>query len=77
MAETRWAVTPRSRLVTDDSCHWYCIPSELRGKFDEWVRSYQSWEDEELITYDGPDFNEYRLNSHITNYTFLDLREDQ
>lgn len=25
------------RLTTDDSGHWYLVPLELEGVFDEWV----------------------------------------
>ena len=68
----------RYRLVTDDSGHWYSIPYGLWTRFKEWDESFQDdGGTEEWLRkkYEGPDFNEFRLNTHISNYTYTDLRE--
>jgi hypothetical protein len=62
----------RFRLVSDDSGHQYSIPQGLWARFGEWLNSY---DDDFKGTYEGPDFNEFRLNSHISNYTYTDLQE--
>lgn len=62
----------RFRLVTDDSCHWYAIPADEQDDFERWVKSF----DDGAPQYGGPDYSEYRLNTHISNYTFPYLCED-
>ena len=62
----------RFRLVSDDSGHQYSIPQGLWARFKEWERSYA---DDFEGKYEGPDFNEFRLNSHISNYTYTNLQE--
>jgi hypothetical protein len=58
-------------FVQDDSCHWYCIPADQRHNFDLWVESFVA----DASTYRGPDFEQYRLNMHISNYSFTDPKE--
>lgn len=57
----------RFRFVTDESCHWYCIPSEKESAFSRFVQS------------EGEigDFDKYRLNMHVSRYTFSDINEDK
>lgn len=55
-------------LMQDDSSHWYCIPIEYKEKFDNWAYS----EDEEIYEFD---FDQYRLNMHISNYCFENFEE--
>lgn len=62
------------RLVSDDSGHRYAIPAGERANFDAWVASF---EDDVDSGYKGPDFEQYRLDMHIANYTFTDLQEDK
>lgn len=64
----------RFRLEQDDSGHWYAIPTEQKMQFDEWLLSFENYEG---LIYDGPDFEEYRLNMHPSNYTFTDFQEDK
>jgi hypothetical protein len=74
-AVDKCAPSPRFRFVQDDSSHRYAIPAELRDQFDKWVASYeQDWN--EYVPFDGPDFDQYRLNMRPSNYTFTDLKED-
>lgn len=56
-------------LVPDESGHWYCIPLMLKKRFKTWV--YQE-EDENDIP---EDFDEYRLNMHLSNYCFENFKE--
>jgi hypothetical protein len=65
----------RFRLVQDNSSHWYAIPADQRVKFEEWMNTF-GWGDHEYH-YKGPDFSEYRLNMHPSNYMFTDLKEDK
>lgn len=65
----------RTRLVQDDSCHWYAIPADQRAKFEEWVNTF-GW-GEHPYRYEGPDFEQYRLSMHPSNYTFVKLEEDK
>ena len=57
-------------LVQDDSSHWYCIPVETREFFDSWCA-----EMEEQGVSDLYDFEEYRLNMHISSYCFENFQE--
>ena len=61
----------RFRLVQDDSSHWYAIPAGLWAMFAMWERSFEDGAEE----YTGTDFNQYRLGSHPSQYTFTDLQE--
>jgi hypothetical protein len=62
----------RLRFIQDDSCHWYAIPAEQGVEFERWVKSF---EDETEDQYDGPDFENCRLN-HPSRYTFVGLKEN-
>ena len=62
----------RFRLVSDDSGHTYAIPADMREKFESWCLSFE----DENEKYDGPDFEEFRLGMHESDYTFTDLQED-
>lgn len=60
----------RFRFVQDDSCNWYAIPvGDLLG-FRIWEESFNDGPE-----YFGTDYDAYRLNTAISNYTFADLRE--
>jgi hypothetical protein len=50
----------------DESGHWYSIPVDKKKDFESWAY------DED---YDGEDFEECRLNMHISNYQFEYLEE--
>ena len=65
----------RLRLVFGDDGHWYAIPADKRGVFEDWVESESKWVMDEY-TYTGEDFEKYRLNMHPSSYTFTDLQED-
>lgn len=69
----------RFRIVSDDSGHEYAIPAHLREQFNAWVVSFDDFDAPEGTerVYEGPDFDEYRLNMHISNYTLTDLQEDK
>lgn len=59
----------RLRLVQDDSSHWYAIPADKREEFETWAHIWSG--------YEGEDFEQYRLNMYISNYTFTDLLESK
>lgn len=54
------------RLMQDDSCHWYAIPVGKEQQFRDWVRYMGGTNDD----YEGPDFDDDRLNFHIQSYAF-------
>lgn len=62
----------RMCLIQDDSSHWYCIPAELKKRFDlllpEIEREGYSVEFDNL-------FDGMRLAMHPSNYSFVDLQE--
>ena len=53
-------------LRQDDSAHWYFIPLGMDGHFDDWV-AYTSGDDN---GYEGPDYEEFRLEMHPGQYVF-------
>lgn len=63
--------TPRFRFVQDDSCHWYAIPEEKELEFNSWIFFTENGE-----TWNGLDFEQFRLNCHISSYSFVDLKGD-
>ena len=52
-------------FVSDDDAHWYCIPVDDKELFYQWLDG----DDENF------DFNECRLNMHISNYCFENFSE--
>ncbi len=60
----------RFRFVQDDYCHWYAIPEGDWTAFEAWVLSFE----EGAPQWTGADFNEFRLDSHPSHYTVLDLQ---
>jgi hypothetical protein len=44
--------------------------------FNAWV-VYMSDEGEVYVPWEGEDFDQYRLNTHLSNYTFTDPKEDE
>ena len=54
-------------LVQDDSSHWYCIPVNDREAFERWADD----SDDDTVL----DFDEYRLNMHVSNYCFENFKE--
>jgi hypothetical protein len=58
----------RYRIRYDDSGHEYFVPIHLEGQFDAWVASY---EDDNEAGYDGPGFEENRIDGR---FTFTDPR---
>ena len=79
MAKLHTITTPRSarfRFVQDDSGHWYAIPASNHKAFDAWVL-YISDEGENYVPYEGEEFDSFRLNMHLSNYTFSNLLEDK
>ena len=67
---------PRFRFAEDDSSHWYAIPADMCNAFNAWV-VYMSDEGEVYVPWEGEDFDQYRLNTHLSNYTFTDPKEDE
>lgn len=55
--------------MQDDSSHWYAIPADKREEFETWAHIWSG--------YEGEDFEQYRLNMYISNYTFTDLLESK
>lgn len=64
----------RLRLVQDDSCHWYAIPAGFQQEFDAWVQSFEDSGD--APEYEGPDFDDYRIDGHPSFYTFTGLERE-
>jgi len=58
----------RYRIMGDDSGHDYYVPVELEEKFEEWANSFEEGTEDE---YEGPDFQENRIDGH---FTFTDPR---
>ena len=63
----------RFRFISDDSGHTYAIPADKREAFERWVDSFN---DSAEGDYSEGDFEQYRINMHASNYTFIDLQED-
>jgi hypothetical protein len=63
--ETRW------RFVSDDDCHDYLIPAELKEEFDTWAAAGPYWEN-----YVGEDFDIYRVDGW-QQFTFTDPRSER
>jgi hypothetical protein len=59
----------RQMLVSDEDCHWYCIPVRLAKLFDE----LENKEDD--CDSFNETFEEYRLNMHPSCYSFVDFKE--
>jgi len=68
-----------SRLcfVSDDSDHWYALPVRKRLRFNELLAKLESGNDltdEEWREW-SREFEPYKLNMHISSYSFKDLKE--
>ncbi len=46
------------RLIQDDSGHWYLIPADKSDEFEDWV---ESMGDPMFTSYDGSDYDQYRM----------------
>jgi len=57
-------------LIQDDDCHWYAIPLSLKREFAIWNTT-----DPEDDDFDCCKFGEYRLNKHISSYSFENIEE--
>ena len=60
----------RYRIVGDNSGHKYFIQVGQEDLFYAWVESEEAYEN---VGYEGPDFNENRIDG---NFTFTDPRND-
>jgi len=65
----------RYRLVQDDSSHWYCVPADQLEQFNDLLERSIN-EDYDAEGEFNRLFTHCRLNMHITNYTFTDLKKD-
>ena len=67
----------RQVLRSDDSGHEYCIPLSVSDEFDSMMEQMEEgdYEDLELVDKFCRKFDQYRLNMHIHNYSFVDLQE--
>jgi len=65
----------RYRLTRDDSSHWYCIPADQLERFHD-LLDKACGEDYEAEGEFNRLFSHYRLNMHISNYTFTDWERD-
>jgi hypothetical protein len=63
----------RLRFVTDNDGHWYAIRADMQNAFARWVESCE----DDAPSYSGFTFDEDRLNMHLSNYTFTDLKGDE
>lgn len=61
----------RYRIMGDDSGHEYFVPVEQEEQFDEWVASFEEGNEEK--EYNGPDFEENRIDGR---FTFTDPRNE-
>jgi hypothetical protein len=48
---------------------WYCIPISEKDNFYKWVIAMENGDESEF------DYDEFRLQMHITNYSFKNLKE--
>ncbi len=55
--------------MKDDDGHTYIIPLGMEPAFLRWLEAGPYWDG-----YKGPDFNENRLDSHLTCYSFADCQ---
>ena len=62
----------RYRFVKDDDGHTYLIDERDRDNFNRWLEAGPYWED-----YDGKDFSESTIGTHVSNFTFTDPKEDE
>lgn len=62
----------RYSLVTDDSCHWYMIPSNMREAWDVWMADES---DDGPAGGCEPEWAE-RLAKGVSFYSFTDLQLD-
>lgn len=60
----------RMCFMSDDDGHDYLIPVDQRVAFIDWVLAGPYWEG-----YEGPEFDDARLNMHLCNYSFVDPQE--
>jgi hypothetical protein len=70
---------PRKRhcFVVDDSAHWYCIPLDEKNQFNRMVEEMGKEPPFSDLIFEQFDekFQKYRLNMHISNYSFVDAQE--
>lgn len=62
------ALPQRYRIVGDNSGHEYFIKVEDEEIFEEWVESTEAYEN---VGYEGPDFEDNRIDGR---FTFTDPR---
>ena len=60
----------RFRLLRDDDGHDYLIEVGKEKAFEKWIAAGPYWEN-----YKGEDFNEARIGSHFSTYSFADPRQ--
>jgi hypothetical protein len=61
----------RYRIRGDNSGHKYFVPVDQEEIFDLWLRTFEDDFDPEFNHYDGPDFDENRIDGR---FTFTDPR---
>lgn len=55
-------------LMKDGDGHLYAVPVDLRHAFSSWVEYMESDSEEE---WDGCDYGQYVLGSHLSCYSFI------
>lgn len=63
----------RMCFMRDDDGHWYAIEFDRRGFFNDLLD--KSIRDEDYEEFEN-EFGDGRLGSHISRYSFEDLREE-
>lgn len=53
-------------LTQDDDCHWYLIPLDVEAEFRDWCKWIEGWINGTDSTYEGLDFNDFRINGPHT-----------
>ena len=61
-------------LIQDDSSHWYVIPAHEKELFEQWVTASLDTRNE---SYDGPEFDRYRINGGPESLRFVDYWTDE
>lgn len=63
MAAQRITSKKPHRLIQDNDCHWYIIPYDVIDEFWTWV----GWQENYCEpSYEGLDFNQFRINGPHT-----------
>jgi len=72
-------VREKFRFMQDNDSHWFLVPAKFTEReFWEWIRIMESEDVEELLEqYNGPDFDEFRIDGWPGFYTVENPQRDK